>query len=68
MNIKDSQEDGFSLIMKGCKLMGWVVSFPDSESNEDDREMDHLVIGEENIVQSLITESAELYTIVVPPR
>lgn len=68
MKLKKHEEEGISLIMQACKILGWVIAFPDAESNGIVSEVNHMVIGKENVVQSLVSEGAELYTIAVPPR
>jgi Tfp pilus assembly protein PilW len=65
MALKQNEEQALALIMQACKLMGWVMAFNDPADNGN---INHLVIGEEAVVQSLVSEGAEHYSIVIPPK
>ena len=68
MALKKNEEEALCLIMQACKLMGWVMAFNEPGSDSDNLEINHLVVGEEKVVQSLVSEGAEHYSIVIPPK
>lgn len=68
MALKKNEEEALRLIMQACKLMGWIMAFNEPGSDADNREINHLVVGEEAVVQSLVSEGAEHYSIVIPPK
>lgn len=60
----EKQKEGISLLMQGCKLMNWVIAYPEDKEGL----ISHLVIGSEPVVMSIVAEGSDIYTIAIPPK
>jgi hypothetical protein len=67
MPLSEKEDKAMTLVVEACRLMGWVIAFNHSEETKD-RHLTHIIIGDKQVVNSMISEVVDPYVVMLPPK